>query len=352
MEYLYRTTCLLLLIACSACGPAHTPEELVVSPETVIIAEVPASSLLLSVAEVKARLAKANTIKILEISKADKYAQGHLSGAMNLWRGDYENHTDYPYSGMMASREQMAELLGKQGITAETDIVLYDTNGSVDAMRVLWILRNYGHPTVFVINGGKTAWKLAGYPLSTEQVLPGEATVYRFPEPANTDKVATMEDVLAALTDTNTILLDTREPEEFFGKPYIHNGKLLYYKAGAYASGCIPGAVYMNWSDAVDLEGDHCFKSIAMLRYNVAKKGLNPNKKIITYCQSGVRSAHTTFVLSELLGFPNVKNYDGSWVEWTYYYQNGRQVPIEHHTTEEGVRLEHERLLAILELEE
>ena len=303
---------------------------------------------LLSVEDVKERLANSDNLVIFEISKSDKYHQGHLPGALQLWRPDYENNVDFPYEGMMATRPQMERLLGRHGVMDSTEIIIYDTKGSADAMRLLWILRSYGHPKAAVMDGGKTAWQQVQYPLSQEPLPVPVPTDYHFPEPASSLQIASMEDVLAALTDTNIIIIDTREPEEFMGKPYLQQNQLLYYKKGAFTSGAIPGAIHINWSDAVDLDGNHCFKSLQALQYNFTQKGVSPNKQIITYCQSGVRSAHTTFVLTELLGYPNVRNYDGSWIEWSYFYQNGQKVPIEQHTPLAEVTQESERLAAKL----
>jgi thiosulfate/3-mercaptopyruvate sulfurtransferase len=290
----------------------------------------------LSVAEAEALLTTHDEVMVFEISQTEEYQQAHLPGVYNLWRPAYENNTDFPYEGMSASREQMAQLLSAQGVSAQTPILLYDTKGSADALRLLWILIRYGHPNVAVIDGGKTAWQQAGFPLTALVPAPKLSTHYTFPHSPDDRRVATRADVLAALTDTNTIILDTREPEEYAGAPYISNGKLHAFKAGAYARGCIPTAIYLNWSEAVDLHGDHRIKSKAALSYNFQKIGLSPGKKIITYCQSGVRSAHTTYVLTDLLGYPDVRNYDGSWIEWSYFYLNGQQVPIEQHTSQEA----------------
>lgn len=296
------------------------------------------SPFLWSVEQVQRHLLNAAQSKVFEVSKTAKYQQGHLPKAQNIWRPDYENANDYPYGGMMAKREEMAHLLNQFGVSSTDTIILYDTKGSVDAMRVLWILTNYGHHNVIVMDGGKTAWEQAGFELTTTIVpSPKNTTPYQFPHPPNQDRVAGIQDIQDALTDTNIILLDTREPEEFLGQPYEYKGEVINYKPGAFASGCIPGAVHLNWSSAVDLNTDHCFKSLEALRYNFEQKGITPDKQIITYCQSGVRSAHTTFVLTELLGFPNVKNYDGSWIEWTYKAQEDTKIPIQQQTSAEDI---------------
>lgn len=340
---------LLVLLSGTACIAEHEPQEDTSTEQVATVqTAVTTTPFLLSVEDVKERLANSENFVIFELSKSAKYHQGHLPGAFHLWRPDYENSTDFPYEGMVATRLQMERLLSQHGVIDSTEIIIYDAKGSADAMRLLWILRSYGHHKAAVMDGGKTAWQQAQYPLSEGELPAPVPSVYHFPEPVSSLQMAQMEDVLAALIDTNIIIIDTREPEEFMGKPYLHQDKLLYYKKGAFTSGAIPGAIHINWSDAVDLDGDHCFKSLQALQYNFIKKGISPNKQIITYCQSGVRSAHTTFVLTELLGYPNVKNYDGSWIEWSYFYQNGQQVPIEQHTPLAEVAQESERLAAKL----
>jgi len=284
--------------------------------------------------------------KVLEISKAKKYKAGHLPGALNFWRPDYEGG-GYEYGGMRASPEEMAALLGSHGISPEDQLIIYDTKGSVDAIRFMWMLDMYGHSKMAVMNGGKAAWKKAGYELSAKPEATPEATAYQFPGEPDYSRLAHMEDVLQAIKDTNTILLDTREPEEYQGAPYISKGICYPYKKGAFTNGRIPSALHLNWSDAVDLEGDHRFKSIKDLKYNFKRAGISPDKKIIAYCQSGVRSAHTTYVLTELLGFPDVRNYDGSWIEWSYHYTRGEEVAIERDMDE----TEHQRRMAALRAE-
>lgn len=300
---------------------------------------------LVTVQQVREWIDNKYPMTIFEISKKEKYEAGHLPNAIQLWRPDYENIEDYEYEGMIATQQQMETLLSKKGVVSNTKIVLYDTKGSVDAMRFRWILTLYGYDNIAVMNGGKTAWINAGYSLSSKTVTNIKPTQFSFPADKYLYQIATLENVQAAIKDTNIIILDTREPEEYYGQPYISNGKLYPYKKGAHTYGCIPTAIHLNWSDAVDLQNDHCFKALKDLRYNMAMAGVVANKEIITYCHSGVRSAHTAYVLTELLGYPKVKNYDGSWIEWSYYYHNGKEVEVERHTS----KAEYERLFKQLE---
>jgi len=294
---------------------------------------VVSSPYLLSVEDVVALLQNPSPPLLIETSKAENFAQGHLPGATNLWRQDYGDDENYPFGGMRASREKMARLLGSLGAKNEDLIVVYCTKGSVDAARLQWILRSYGHDRVAIMNGGKAAWQHAGHPLIEEVSAKRVPTDYHFSGPEQEGDYASLEEVVAAISDTNTIIVDTREDYEHLGIPHLSNNKVVRYKAGAFAPGAIPGARHLNWSESVDLHSDHTFKSLAALNHNFLREGITSDKKIIVYCQSGVRSAHTTFVLSQLLGYPNVKNFDGSWIEWSYTYAADTSGKIQHLTS-------------------
>ena len=292
---------------------------------------------LISVKKVDILLDQQCPIVIFELSKKKKFDEGHLPNAIHLWRPDYENTSLYPFEGMMATQEEIEQLLSSKGVSSNTEIILYDTKGGSDAFRFRWVLNQYGYDQVKVINGGKTAWTQAGHALSKSTTKIANPTAFTFPKAIKKDQLADIEMVKAAILDTNVILLDTREPEEFLGQPYLSKGKLYPHKKGAYINGCIPTAIHLNWSDAVDLKTDHRLKSIKDLKYNFEKAGVIPDKEIIVYCQSGVRSAHTTYVLSEILSYPNVKNYDGSWIEWSYHHVKLGDVEIQQLTSTEDV---------------
>lgn len=270
---------------------------------------------LLEVAEVLPLLTQPDVL-LLEVSKPDEYAKGHLPGAHHIWRPHYANASDYAYGGMMASIATLEALLSGYGADAETRILLYDAKGNVDASRLQWILHEYGHAHTALINGGKAAWLAADLPLAHERPEPRQAQ-FRFASLTYQPRqAATLDEVLAALDDPNVVLVDTRTAEEYHG---------LTQKQGAARAGRIPGAVHLDWAESVNYDGDFCFKSVRALRYLYERAGITPDKRIITYCHSGVRSAHTAFVLSHLLGYPEVVNYDGSWTEWSHH----AHLPIE-----------------------
>lgn len=286
-----------------------------------------------SVAEAAKRLALKDSqseLILIEISPEEDYLQeGHLPGAHQLWRPDYGTEAAMPYGGMRASRSQVAKLLGDLGIHPSDTILVYDNNGSVNATRFRWLLKMYGHQAIYLLDGGKKAWEMAGHTLDKIPAPIPEPTHYQFPMMEDRTELAHFDDILLALSDSNAILLDTREPEEYHGHPFLHNGEIVPWKEGAYDFGNIPNAVHVNWSEAVELKGDHSFKLPDVLRYNFEQAGVTPDKHIIVYCQSGVRSAHTTFVLKEILGYPYVRNYDGSWIEWSYFASSAQGIPAE-----------------------
>lgn len=299
---------------------------------------------LIEVAEVQRMYKAEEPFKVIEISKPEGYATGHLPGALRFWRPDYESK-DYPYGGMRMSAADFAKLLGSNGISPDDFLVVYDEKGCVDAARFMWMLLLYGHERTAVMNGGKTAWTMAGYPLSNEEPTLDPPVAYTFAHPLDErEHVAELEDLILAINDSNTLIVDTREPEEYAGLPYIDGGICYPYKKGAYTFGHIPTAIHLNWSDAVDLKYDHRFKCQRSLTYNLKKAGITPDKNIIVYCQSGARSTHTAYVLKELMGYPNVRNYDGSWIEWSYHYVHGGKVAVARDLDEDEHR---ERLVAL-----
>jgi len=294
---------------------------------------------ILSIHEAKVLLATEQNVVLFEVSKKQKFEEKHLPNAQNLWRPDYENKTDYPYSGMRASQSAIEQLLSKRGVSADSKIIIYDSRGGCDAIRLAWILREYGHEETYTINGGKVAWEKADFPTTTvvSNYLP--PTNYKFTSQSQMIETASIAELERAINNPNCLILDTRTQEEFLGQPYRSKGKVHPWKKGAFTFGCIPGAVHLDWSDAVAMHDDHRLKCLKDLEYNFQCAGVTPDKEIYVYCQSGVRSAHTTFVLKEILGYPNVKNYDGSWVEWSYHHVTHGDVKIERHTSEEEHRL-------------
>jgi len=226
-----------------------------------------------------------------------------IAGSFSCWRGSYSAKDGvYEFGGMACTVSEMEDNLSKYGAKQDTVIVIYAAGQHHDATRLWWQIKNLGHKDVRVLDGGLNAWLGAGYATSaTEPTRP--ATTYKASNPSSAN-LASLDDVIAALDDPNTVIIDTRGPKEESGEETLK---------GAFGPGKIEGAVHINWTSAVN--EDTTLKTKEELE---AIYGSLRGKNIITYCQSGVRSAHTLVVLTEILGFENVKNYDGSWLEYSY----------------------------------
>lgn len=244
-------------------------------------------------------------VKIIDFRNMAMYMTGHVPGAINVWRSDEEN-PEADFGGMRANPEQMAAMLSEKGIAEDDLLVIYDAKGDYDASRMWWILTMYGHDKVRLLDGGLERWKALDKKTS---IFPSsyDETDYSFDESEiDYSMLATREDVQAAVNNENALILDTRSEGE-------HTGADL--KSGAERKGCIPASVWIEWTEA--LNDDLTFKSAADLR-TVYGESIEGKELIIPYCQSAVRSSHTTFVLTQLLGVDaKVKNYDGSWIEWS-----------------------------------
>lgn len=243
-------------------------------------------------------------VKVVDFRRSVSYLTGHIPGAINVWRSDEEN-PDAEYGGMRANPEQMAAMMSEKGIANDDLIVIYDAKGDYDASRMWWILTMYGHEKIRLLDGGLVRWNDLGYDTS---VFPSnyDETNYTIDEDeVDYTMLAELEDVEEAVADDSALILDTRSEEE-------HTGESL--KSGAERKGCIPASVWIEWTEA--LNEDKTFKSYEDLEA-VYGEAIEGKELIVPYCQSAVRSSHTTFVLTQLMGLDGVKNYDGSWIEWS-----------------------------------
>ncbi|MFW5811676.1 MAG: sulfurtransferase [Alkalispirochaetaceae bacterium] len=253
-------------------------------------------------------LENVSDVLLLDIRNAAEYATGRIPGAVNIFRGDYSADSDeYPFGGMRAGKEKMEALLSSLGVTEDTLILAYDGKHSYDAARFWWQLDMYGHDNVKIIDGGTQGWEAAGFDLTIAPAEERTPTEFEFLEDPDYSTLATLEDVLEAQDDPNVVILDTRALSEFTGEEL---------KRGATRPGRIPESVWMEYTETI--QEDTTIKPFEELRAQLVAAGLTRDKTIIAYCQSGVRSSHTTFVLTELLGYPNVKNYEGSWIEYSF----------------------------------
>lgn len=252
-------------------------------------------------------------LRIIE-SSIDKstYDAGHIPGAQ--WVASYGPlliNGDNSAGNVITAR-QFSELMSELGVEPTNAIVWYGDGHSRYSMRGFWTLGFYRHPGEFhVLDGGRERWIAEGRPL-TSDVAQRPRTSY--PEPARVDRgdEATWEDVRAAIGRRDAIIVDVRTQGEYDGSD-----------VRAARGGHVPGAVHLDYTDAT--LGDNVLKPVDELRRLYASRGITPDKEVIAHCQLGVRAAHTWFVLKHVLGYPNVKNYAGSWAEWG----NRDDLPVE-----------------------
>ena len=254
-------------------------------------------------------------IRIVEVDENPAlYAEAHVPGAIGFdWKADLQDQVKRDFLGP----EEFGELMGSRGISNDHTIVLYGDRNNWFAAYTYWYLRYYGHQNVKLMNGPREKWISEGRPTSTDAPQFEAATFNA--QPGDEAIRAKRDEVLAAL-GTNTRLVDVRSPAEFSGELIAMAG---YEQEGAQRGGHIPGAASIPWAQAVKEDGT--FKDADELRELYGGKGVTDGNDIIAYCRIGERSAHTWFVLHELLGQENVKNYDGSWTEWG----NMVNVPVE-----------------------
>jgi thiosulfate/3-mercaptopyruvate sulfurtransferase len=259
---------------------------------------------------------KDNGIRVVEVDvDPTAYDKGHIEGAVG-W--NWKKHLQDQVNRDIAPKEALAELLGQSGITPDTNIVLYGDNNNWFAAYAYWALKYYGHDKVQLIDGGRVKWEKEGRPLSTDAPTFSK-TAYQFHRPAREEIRAYRDHVAAKIGKAG--LVDVRSPKEYSGELLAPEN---LPQEGAQRGGHIPTAVSIPWGTAVNAD-DGTFKSIDELKEIYGSKGISPDREIIAYCRIGERSAHTWFVLKELLGYPDVKNYDGSWTEWG----SSIRVPIE-----------------------
>ena len=234
----------------------------------------------------------------------DLYDDGHIPGAIKLhWREDLQD----PVERDLVEREAFEKLMGERGIGNDTTLVLYGDKNNWFAAYAYWYLKIYGHGDVRILDGGRQKWVDEARELTTDVPTPVTAT-YTARERDETIR-AYRDSVHNAIG--RDALVDVRSPQEYSGELVAAPG---YEQEGAQRAGHIPTAQSIPWAQAV--RDDGTFKSADELRELYAGKGITPERAVTAYCRIGERSAHTWFVLRELLGYQDVRNYDGSWTEW------------------------------------
>lgn len=235
------------------------------------------------------------------------YRTGHIENAVHIdWVNDLNDAIRRDY----LSEEQFAELMSKNGIANDTTVVFYGDKNNWWATYAFWVFKLFGHKDCRIMDGGRKKWEDEGRPF-TKEVPSFDKTDYK-PQARSDYKIRAFRDQVLDHINADQPLVDVRSPQEF-------SGELLHMpgspQEGALRGGHIKGAANVPWSRAVAEDGT--FKTADELRdIYEGEKGLNADNSVIAYCRIGERSSHTWFVLTYLLGYPNVRNYDGSWTEW------------------------------------
>jgi thiosulfate/3-mercaptopyruvate sulfurtransferase len=245
------------------------------------------------------------------------YPSGHIPGAVQVdWTSDLNDQLRRDY----LDKAGFEALMSRIGATRDTTIVFYGDKNNWWACYAFWVFQLFGHTNAKIMDGGRLKWVKENRPL-TRDVPTFEPTVYVAPE-RDDSQIRAFRDQVMAHIQAGKPLVDVRSPDEYSGKK-LHMPE--YPQEGALRGGHIPGAKNVPWAKAIDPETG-TFRSADELRAIYEnEQGLKPEDDIIAYCRIGERSSHTWFVLKYLLGYPNVRNYDGSWTEWG----NLVNVPIE-----------------------
>ncbi len=234
------------------------------------------------------------------------YETGHIENAVKLdWLTDVQN----PLQRDFIDKAGFAALMNRYGVSNDTTVVLYGDRNNWYAAYSFWLFRMYGHKDIRIMNGGRTLWELEKMPFV--KAVPAFPETHYSASEADVTMRAFRRQVEDIIGDSHTGLIDVRSPDEYSGK-LLH--MVNYPQEGAQRGGHIPGAQNIPWARAAREDGT--FKSADELLALYTGAGIVKDKPVITYCRIGERSAHTWFVLTQLLGYQDVRNYDGSWTEW------------------------------------
>jgi thiosulfate/3-mercaptopyruvate sulfurtransferase len=266
-------------------------------------------AVLVTTEDVAAQLGN-GAIRILEVDEdTEAYQRGHLKSALGVhWKNDLQDPIRRDFIGPAA----FATLMNRLGIGNETEVILYGGNNNWFAAYAYWYFKYYGHQPVRLMDGGRKKWEVEQRPLTMDRPSVAPTSGYATQGPVH--EIRARRDLVEEEVLGNPAfgLVDVRSPEEYRGEllapPHLPQEQ-------AQKPGHIPGAVNIPWARAVD-PATGAFLPIDQLQSLYRGQGLTPNKQIVAYCRIGERSAHTWFVLHELLQYPRVRNYDGSWTEW------------------------------------
>jgi thiosulfate/3-mercaptopyruvate sulfurtransferase len=248
------------------------------------------------------------SVRIIDVDEdTTAYEKGHVQGSIG-WNWSTDLHTavgrDY------VSQTELSELLSKAGVGADTTVVLYGGNNNWFAAYAYWILKLRGFDNVRLLDGGRKKWELESRPL-TQDVSSSKPSGFTISGSERPEIRAFRDEVISKVGDGSTGLVDVRSPEEYRGEKLAPDH---LPQEQSQVPGHIPGAANIPWVKAANDDGT--FKSADELKALYEAEGITPERDVIAYCRIGERSSHTWFALQELLGYANVKNYDGSWTEY------------------------------------
>jgi thiosulfate/3-mercaptopyruvate sulfurtransferase len=266
--------------------------------------------LLWSVDELKTRLQDPKLV-VMDLRPPEAYSNAHIPGArsFDIFGISLIDTRPEPLKAYLWIIEH---LIQAKGVNSDSTVLIYDDVAGMRSARLFWFLEFFGHDDVHVLNGGFNAWQAAGLPITQEATVISEAGSFKMKQ--RRELLATADDVVARLRAPSAVIVDTRTDDEYTGK---------WVRAAR--GGAIPGSVHLEWTSNLDSNG--FFKSADELKQMYARRGISPEKEIIPHCHGGYRSAHTYLAL-RLIGYPNVRNYLGSWGEWG----NRTDLPIERPT--------------------
>ena len=249
-------------------------------------------------------------IRVVEVDEdTDAYGRGHIPGAVEVnWNTDLQD----PLRRDFIDPEQFAKLQDSLGITPTTTVVLYGGNNNWFAAYAYWYYKVYGHGPVKLLDGGRKSWELEGRDLTTDTSPVSASGGYPVNQPDFSIRAFRDQVLNDYVGKSGRSLIDVRSPEEYRGEKLAPDH---LPQEQAQRPGHIPGAANIPWAKAVDPSTGK-FLTDEQLTELYGAQGLDPGKDVVAYCRIGERSAHTWFALHELLGYPNVRNYDGSWTEW------------------------------------
>ncbi|NLX10957.1 MAG: hypothetical protein GXY36_15005 [Chloroflexi bacterium] len=303
---------MLSLILAALIGPAHAQDS---TPSPTPDDSYPNAGLLVETDWLADHLDDP-TVRVIDLRSTDAYAEGHIPGAVSVPVGDIASTIDE--IALEFDQDEVQAALNRIGLMPDMTAVLYDDLGMMNSARLFWTLDYVGHADARILNGGWNAWAAAGLPASTDAPTI-ESTEY--PIELQPARLITAEEIVARLDDPDVVILDARSPQEYTGEVALAArgghipGARLFTWLDALTGGDTVYTVESGWEEQLRDEDVEVFKSAAELQALLDDLGLSPEHEIITYCHTHWRGAHLYFLL-RLMGYENVRGYDGSWAEW------------------------------------